>query len=244
MLHALKRSTVGHSAAKNEPVNAEFETLRANLENIQKSLESAVSEIDGVQKAYKKAAADAGKFSTSLHSVYPNDDETRTLFKKSVDQVVDVIPRDLENIVQPASQVCTLERMVGAYLTEIKALTADYPKLDTARKDYAMYQAKVEKLGRKDSDNDKQSRNMSKLEDSKAKYNSLLEGIIHRMKTTSEKANLMFRAAYVAYWIYQKEVNAVFSEHFGPSMAYAAENVDGLLKEATELQTPPSPSTT
>ncbi|KAI0562454.1 hypothetical protein FGB62_59g050 [Gracilaria domingensis] len=243
MLHALKRSTVGHSAAKHEPVNAEFETLRTNLENVQKSLQTAVNEIDGAQKAYKKAATDAGKFSTTMHSLYPKDDETRELFKTTVDQVVDSVPKDLEGITEPNSKMRALERMVGAYLTEIKSLSADYPKLETARKDYAMYQAKVEKLGKKESDNDKQSRNMSKLEDAKAKYNSLLEGIIHRMKITYEKASLMFRASYAAYWIYQKAVLDILGKHFGPAMSYAAEHADSILQDATIAQTPPSPST-
>eukprot|EP00178_Gracilaria_changii_P025462 TRINITY_DN78446_c0_g1_i1.p1 TRINITY_DN78446_c0_g1~~TRINITY_DN78446_c0_g1_i1.p1 ORF type:complete len:245 (-),score=54.53 TRINITY_DN78446_c0_g1_i1:86-820(-) len=244
MFHALKRSTVGHSAAKNEPVNAEFETLRTNLDNVQKSLQTAMGDIDDAQKAYTKAAADAGKFSTTMHSLYPKDDETRELFKTTVDQVADVVPKDLETITEPASNVRALERMVSAYLTEIKTLSAEYPKLETARKDYAMYQAKVEKLGKKDSDNDKQSRNMGKLEDAKAKYNSMLEGIIHRMKITYEKASLMFRASYVAYWIYQKAVLEVIGKHFGPAMSYAADNVDGILQEVTTAQTPPSPNKT
>ncbi|PXF48179.1 hypothetical protein BWQ96_02131 [Gracilariopsis chorda] len=242
MLHALKRSTVGLSAAKHEPVNTEFENLKTNLDNVQKSLSTALSEIDGAQKAYKKAATDAGKFSTTLFNLYPNDDDTRVLFKTTLDQVVDVVPKDLEEAIEPTSQVRSLERVVSAYLTEIKSLAEEYPKLDTARRDYAMYQAKVDKLGKKDSDSDKQSRNMGKLEDSKAKYNSLLEGTLHRMKKTYEKAAIMFRASYIAYWIYQNSVHDILGKHFGPAMSYARLHADAVLLESGTASAPPSPT--
>lgn len=243
MLHALKRNTVGLSAAKHEPVNTEFENLKANLDKIHKSLSSALSEVEGAQKAYRKAATDAGKFSTDLHNLYPNDDDTRALFKTTLDQVADVVPMQLEAAIEPTSQVRSLERVVGAYLTEIKSLSEEYPKLDTARRDYAMYQAKVDKLGKKDSDSDKQSRNMGKLEDSKAKYTSLLEGILHRMKKTCEKSGLMFRASFVAYWIYQNSVHDILGKHFGPAMSYARLHADAVLQEAGSASAPPSPTT-
>lgn len=241
MLHALKRNTVGHHAAKNEPVNPEFDGLKDKLEQVQKSLTTATLELNNAQKAYKNAASEATTFSTALHAMYPTDDEFREVLKTSVSEVADPIPKAMEEVLEPASKVRVIERMVNSYITEIKSVSQEYSKLENARKDYAMYQAKVGKLEKKDSANDKQSRNMSKLEDSKAKYNSLLEGTLHRMKSTHSKAKDMFRAAFVAYWLYQNAIHDILGKSFGPSMAYATLNADSIISSLERKQTPPSP---
>lgn len=230
MFHSLKRKTVGHSAAKHEPVNTEFDNLRQGLDNVSKALTAALADIDVAEKSWNTLSKSAAHFSSGLHSLYPKEDDLRTLFKKTLDEVESPLQKEMAVIAEPTSKVKGIERIVRAYLTEIKTLSAEYNKVNNARKDYAMYNTKVDKLGKKATESDKQSRNLDKLEDSKAKYESILGGTVHRMKSTYEKAPTMFRAAFVAYWLYHSQMSSAVGKHFKTSYNYANAHAEGLFK--------------
>lgn len=231
MFQSFKRRTVGLSAARQQPINAEFDTHRNHLQNVAKSLTTALSEIDQAEAQWKELIKSNEHFSSSLHSLYPIEDDVRALFKSTLDSVQGVFPKEIADASSPTSQVRGIERMVKAYLTEIKTLSAEYPKVDHARRDYAMDQGKLEKLGKKEGgSNDKQTKALDKVEASKAQYTSILDGTVHRMKTTYEKAPTMFRAAYVAYWLYQNKVMTIIDKHLGHSQTYAKAHAESLFK--------------
>lgn len=230
MFHSLKRKTVGHSAGKHEPGNTEFDNLKQGLDNVSKALTAALADIDTAEKSWKTLAKSAAHFSSGLHSLYPKEDDLRALFKTTLDEVEAPLQKEMDSVTEPTSKVKSIERIVRAYLTEIKTLAAEYNKVSNARKDYAMYNAKVDKLGKKTEQSDKQSRNLDKLEDSKAKYDSILGGTVHRMKSTYEKAPTMFRAAYVAYWLYHSQMSSSVTKHFKPSYTYSNAHAEGLFK--------------
>lgn len=246
MFHSIKRATVGLAAGKHEPKNAEFENMRNKMENVNKALASALNDIEGAQKTWHAVVDSSDRFAASLHTLYPNEDQVRALFKSALDEVRGPIAEDMHAIVNPSSQVRSIERNVRAYLTEIKTLTAEYNKVENARKDYAMYQAKTEKLDKSSNGTDKQSRNLDKLESSRATYHSILDGTLHRMKTTYDKAPVMFRATHVAFWLYQSRMNDLLSKHFSNSFDYAAQNCDSLFSApastSAELPAPSSQS--
>lgn len=110
------------------------------------------------------------------------------------------------------------------YLMEIKTLQGEYKKVDVARTDYGLYQDKVDKLEKKNSESDKQNRNLDKMEGARATYTSILDGMVHRMNSTYAKSSTMFRAAFVAYWLWQSRMNRIVGEHFQPAIAYATAN--------------------
>lgn len=228
MLHAIKRKTVGAAAARHEPVNAEFDNLRQSLDNTSKALTAALEDIESAEKSWTSLVTSTTHFSSGMHTLYPQEDDMRTLFKKTLTEVEAPLPTEMTEMVEPKSKVKTIERMVRAYLTEIKLLTSEYPKVEAARKDFAMYQSKVDKLEKKEGVVDKQSRNLDKLETSKVSYDALLEGMLHRMKTTYEKAPTMFRAAYVAFWLYHSQMSALVERHYKPAFAYSNEHADNL----------------
>lgn len=209
-------------------MNAEFDHVRQSLDNVSKALTGALTDIDQAEKSWRTLVSSSEHFSSGLHSLYPQDDDVRNLFKKTIDDVGGPLTKEMADATDAKSKVKTIERMVRAYLTEIKTLAAEYSKVETARKDFAIYQTKVDKLGKKEAESSKQSRNLDKLENSRATYNSVLEGTTHRMKTTYEKAPTMFRAAYVAYWLYHSTMSSIVTKHFKPSFDYAKAHADHL----------------
>lgn len=229
MLHAIKRKTVGVAAARHEPVNAEFDTLRQSLDNVSNALTAALEDIENAEKSWTSLVISASHFASGMHTLYPRDDDLRTLFKKTLSEVEGPLPKEMEEIIEPKSKVKTIQRMVRAYLTEIDHLTKEYVKVETARKDFAMYQTKVDKLEKKESPVEKQTRNLDKLESSKASYDSTLEGVIHRMKTTYDKSPTMFRAAYVAFWLYHSQMGSLVDRHYKPAFTYSKQHAETLL---------------
>lgn len=228
MLHSIKRHTIGRLESKNEPKNSEFELYQSRLDNIQNALSNTLDDIQKAETCWTNVIANMQKISSDLYTLYPQDDEIRTLFKSTVDQVTQPISNDISKITSPTSQVKSIERMIRAYLTEIKTLSQEYQKVEKARKDYAMYQAKTDKLDKTNTDDDKRSRNLDKKEASKATYDSILEGILHRMKSTYEKSNVMFKAAYVAHWTYQKEITTLFTTKANDPFEYSQQNAQDL----------------
>lgn len=228
MLHAIKRKTVGAAAARNEPVNSEFDNLRQSLDNASKALTAALEDVESAEKSWTSLITSATHFSSGMHTLYSQEDDLRTLFKKTLTEVEGPLPREMAGMVEPKSKVKTLERMVRAYIAEIHSLTLDYPKVESARKDYAMYHTKVDKLDKKDGVEEKHSRNLDKFESSKVSYESTLEGTLHRMKISHAKAPTMFRAAYVAFWLYHSQMSALVERHYKPAFTYSKENADTL----------------
>lgn len=242
MLHSIKRKTFGRVTSKHQPVNAEFDTLSNNLENVQKALTAALDDIDTSDKAWKAVVSNTNEFSSRLHTLYPQDDDVRALFKASLD-VQDKIAPEIESVKDAKSKVKSIERMVRAYLIEIKTLTEEYSKVEKARRDYSLYQSKANKLSKKaQGDSDRQSKNLDKLEASKATYNSILLGAVHRMTSTFEKSPTMFRATFVAYWLYQSRFSGVISTNFARSFEYANTHADDVFNIAQTQNSSAGPS--
>ena len=150
----------------------------------------------------------------------------RTIFKTTVDNTVEPLSKEMIQITGPRANVNSIVRMIRAYLSEIDSLTGAYGKVENARKDYAMYTVKTDKLEHKDAETSKVSRNLDKKEAAKAAYESLLEGTLHRMKTTCEKCSTMFKAAYVAHWLYHDSMMKLMNEKSPTPFAYSVANCD------------------
>lgn len=244
MLHSIKRKTVGVAAGRHEPVNAEFDTLRSNLDNVQKSLTSAIQDVDDAEKHWTSLITGTESFSTDLHSLYPKDDEVRVLFKSTLDKLQGTLQKDLKDVTEPQSKIRGIERMVRAYLTELKTLAQEYHKVNDSRKDFAMAKTKVDKVTKKNKGDETQTKHLDKLEANRATYDSILEGTIHRMQTTYDKAPSMFKATYVAYWLYQSMAMEVLQKHVAAPTQYAKIHADSLfhMSESSKAGQPSSPS--
>lgn len=228
MLHSIKRHTVGRHDAKQEPVNSGFETYRTNLENVRKALATSLDDIVKSETSWNVVVSNMEKFSSDLYTLYPQGDEMRPIFKSTVDEVVEPLSKEITEVTGPRAKISPIVRMIRAYLSEIDALTGEYGKVDKARKDYAMYTVKTDKLEQKDAETSKVSRNLDKKEEAKATYDSLLDGTLHRMKTTYEKCPTMFKAAHVAFWLYQDSTTKLLNEKCRTPFAYASVNCDTL----------------
>lgn len=227
MLHSFKRAVSGGIQARHEPKNAEFENAQQRLDNVERALTNALDQIEKAERSWIAVADGARDFCDGLHSLYPQDDEIRTLFKKTLDQT-SALQDEVKTTPDVSSQVRSIERVVRGYLTEIKTLKGEYPKVETARKDFAIYQRKVDKMEHKDAQDEKKAKFLQLLEGGRATYFSILDGIIHRMNQTYDKSPTMFRAAFVAYWLCQGKVHAAVSQHFQPALAYAEQNQNDL----------------
>ncbi len=229
MLHKIKRNVVGGLQSRHEPKNAEFETAQQRLENIERALTNALDSIEKAERSWERVADTASEFCDGLHSLYPLDDELRTLFKRTLDETA-ALQREVKAEADVGGNVQQIERVVRGYLTEIKTLKSEYPKVEIGRREYAMLQRKVDKLEHKDPADEKKMRNLDLLEGARATYFSILDGIIHRMNSTYNKSPTMFRAAFVAYWLTQRKVHGAVSQYFQPAINYASENEAGLFK--------------
>ncbi len=227
MLHKLKRNVVGGLQARNEPKNAQFENAQQRLDNVERALTNALDSIDKAEKSWIAVADAAQDFCDGLHSLYPQDDNIRMLFKKTLDET-STLQKDVKTDSDASSDVKGIERVVRGYLSEIKTLKSEYPKVEVARRDYAMYQRKVDRMEHKDSQDEKKVKFLELLEGARATYYSILDGIIHRMNSTYDKSPTMFRAAFVAYWLCQRKVHGAVSEYFQPAIDYAGENESNL----------------
>jgi len=230
MMHKLKRNIVGGIQSRHEPKNAQFENAQQRLDNIERALTNALESIEKAEKSWNEVADSAGEFCDGLHSLYPADDEIRTLFKKTLDET-NALQLEVKAEPDISSNTQQIERVVRGYLTEIKTLKGEYPKVEVARKDFAMYQRKVDKLEHKEPGDEKKVKFLDLLEGARASYFSILEGIILRMNSTYDKSPTMFRAVYVAYWLAQRRVHDAVTKHFQPSILYASHNEAGLFKD-------------
>lgn len=233
MLHKVKRSVVGGLQARNEPKNAQFEATKQRLEGVEKSITTAVSSIEKVQRTWIPVADGAHEFSWALHSNYGFEDELRMPLKDALEET-----SALERFVKAERpDVVVLERVLRGYVTELRGLKSEYPKVEKARLNYAMASHKNDKLESKGAASDKKAKQLETLEGCRATYYSALDSSIHRMQTTLEKAPAMFRAAFIAYWLSQRDMYREVAARFEKAIEYADKNEHCIISDVTAAKT-------
>lgn len=226
MFHVIKRKTIGGIQSRGEPNSAEYTETKERLHEIQKGLNYALESIGTSRKAWTSISHQWPKFCENLQSLYSKNDRTQEVFKKSAEGATVVNKELVLKEGNTATNTHSIELMVKGYLAEIQTLKPEYAKVEAARKDYAMCERKMSKLDVKSSKNGRKEKHMERLETVKAKYDSVLKGVTHRMNLAIDKADSMLRAIFVAYWMEQKNsIDTLMQNAAGP-MEYAASNED------------------
>ena len=100
-------------------------------------------------------------------------------------------------------------------------IVVDYKLVADAKREFELYNHKVEGLDKHNKEGDKKSRNLDKLESSRIAYDTALKGSMTKIDGAYAKAPSMFTAVYVAYWLHQARMQKMVDSHFKPSIHYA-----------------------
>lgn len=244
MLHSIKRATVGTMAARNEPTSDTFEDYRAALAEIRTAMEIGLGHIDSSHTKWNNVISDSASFYKDMANRYPTEDETSHLFHNTADSVHNSLRSRAVSLSGPESNSTKLAQMVRLYVAELKAVDDECSRTMTARKDYAMYHQKVEKLESKEAAPEKMDRNRDKFALSQAQYETLLNATIARMKTDYEKAPMMYRALYVAYGLHNGGMCELIPNEMKAPLDYCRSNEHELIKMMNTPSHVPSPTGT
>lgn len=228
-MHKIKRCVVGGMQARHMPKNAQYENQRKRLDKTERALTHALDSIDAAKHLSVNVAEHNKEFCHGLTSVYPREDDMQTLIKKTMEDTT-ALEREVKITPDGSSSISAIELHIRAYLTEIKSLKGEYQNVEKSRRDYAMYQHKVDKLERKQAANDKKSRYLELFEGARATYDSVLDGVLHQLNSTLDKAPAVFESAYIAYWLTQGKVHSAMTLYCKPAIEYAIDNESKIVR--------------
>lgn len=232
MMHKIKRSVVGGMQSRHIPKDAQFKSQRERLVETDRGLKYALNSIKAAKRMSVSVAEHTKDFCGKMCSIYPEEDAMQMLLKKTFNDTKS-LEREVKVNPNAWSSVSVIERHLRAYLGEIKSLKRKYRKVENARRDYAMYQKKLGKVERKHAAENKTARYLELFEDARANYDSILDGILHQLRSTLEKSPDMFQSAYVAYWLAQGKMHSAMAQYCKPAIEYAVVNETKIVRSTS-----------
>ena len=199
-----------------------YKEVQQQLENVEHALTTTMDIIESSAWA-REIAGGAVSFTTSLHTLYPADDDLRQLFGRTLEEAT-ALERRLQSDTTFNANLQQIKRMVRGYLEGIKTLKIEYPKVEEARRKYELSKKRTAKYNHRDKNDPKKVHVLAIQDRAWGTYSSMLEDTLNRMDTTYEKSSCMFRATFVAYWIIQRRITEAVWGYFQPAFKYAEDN--------------------
>lgn len=95
-------------------------------------------------------------------------------------------------------------RMIGVakgFLAEIESIEKEIPDVNTSYTEKARYEKKMGKLQKNDGKTEKKSKNLDKLENVRAVFDSKMDGIVERIKKANARYEEVLRCVHGAFWM-------------------------------------------
>lgn len=203
-MHAFKRrlsNAMTKQKTINENLDAEFVTLRSQLDGISKSLKMLSSQIRTSRQAWTQVAKQQADFSSKLTSSLPQGGMVQAHAREVEERIQSVYRR----LIEEDGRGSTHERITSVldtYQNMIDELEKEYPAIELAFTETRRYGGKVDNLNnKKKKDNVKLTRNARKKEDALKDYRLKSEDIKRRMRIVLDKHEAVFQCAHHAFWL-------------------------------------------
>lgn len=203
-LHAIKKRLSLITTRKKvleDGLDAEFVTLRDQLDGIYKSLKVLSTQIRTSRQDWTQVAKHQGEFASKLASSLPQGGPVRNHASEVEDRIRHVYRRLIEEDGKGSAHE-KLTSILDSYESMIVAIREEYPKVNSAYNETLRYSKKTDKVERRKRDNhEKLNRNATKREAAENKYKDMLFDIIPRMKGLLAKHEAVFQCAHHAFWL-------------------------------------------
>jgi len=227
-LHSVKKAAANMKASS-MPENAEFTSLKAQLDGLYKFLETNNNNIAELGSKWTALANDTKKMTENYASLYPETDAVKPAAKEASSAAAKSAGRAAG--IESGEKVGTIVKTIKKYLTELSALNPEYAKLADAKVEYEMYKSKTEGLeGAKKKDAEKIERNQGKTEAAKISYEGSLDSTVVRMKALWAKRGPVLKASLTAFWLAQSGHVAQLTEDLAVPTKFAADNEAAMVK--------------
>lgn len=228
MMHKIKKAAA-HVTTKTTPESAEYAEYVIKLTNLATYLKASSAALQESERSWKDVCTKQKAFADAFSNKYPDKDQVRDFSKTSANKSQALVKEFVLKTEGSNAPHHDLDATVQAYLAEIAAVQEQYKEVTDLNTEMQMYEKKVTDLSKgKKIDETKTARNMEKLEEAKASYESKLETIVDQMKAVYAKRGVALKATYVAYWSSQLRAFDLLSEALVETRGFVSESVEPL----------------
>lgn len=230
LFHTVAPTTSADGAVAHDAV---CEDLKNKLEMVHVALINTEAIINSTEKAWKEIISAEVKVGESLATRYPDPDDVRDT-AKMFNESFHEMQKEMRTRSDKEVDYHTIAKKVTAYLAQIKAMSAEYKRLEDARVEYEMYNQKLVTL-QKEHDkkgeklDEKLHRNEDKHANAKQAYESVLNDVVTKQQNLLHKQEEAYRAAFTAYFLLQAHMLDAMDKHGKPVYAYGAKHEQELL---------------
>ena len=235
MMHKIKKATTTVKGVE----NAEFADYRSRLENLSGYLRTSSAALNESEKAWKEVCHKQKVFADEFANRYPDKDQVRKFAKESSASSQSLVKEFVLKTDGSTAPHWQVDAVVQEYLSEIQEVAAEYKAVNDAMKEVSMYTKKVDDLqNAKKPDENKIARNIEKLEEAKASYDSVLDRVVEEMKKVYNKRQVAMKATYVAYWSSQLRAFNLLDNSLESTRAFVEGSVESISKKNIRTMTP------
>lgn len=213
--HAAKRrfsiaTTRTKTVEKN--ISNEYTSEKHELLRHKATLESALNFVKKGHTGWKDVADSYKKFAELIDGDTPVDapmHQKAVEARDSANAVHDHMSAPLSSEAAPA----VLVSHVRAYISELETIEKQFPDVEGKFVEFCRYEKKSGKLSDKaakatdttsgDKNVSRANRNVRKLEETRAAFQTKLDGVLDMLKRSNAKYVKVLECAYTAYWLYE-----------------------------------------
>lgn len=228
MMHKIKKAATNAKGVE----NAEFVDYKNRLEMLAAYLRESSGALKESEKTWQEVCNTQKTFADKFSLRYPDKDSIRDFAKQSSQSSQKLVKNFVLKSESKAASHWKVDVIVQDYLKEITDIQSEYRQIDDFGKEVAMYNKKVEDLQnskKKNKDEEKISRNIEKLNDSREKYEQYLDTVVDKMKHIYNKRNIALKATFVAYWSSQLRAFNMIDNSLDPIREFVENSVEDLV---------------
>jgi hypothetical protein len=230
MMHKIKKAAATVTT-KTTPESAEYAEYVIKLSNLATYLKASSAALGESERSWKEVCNKQKAFADAFSNKYPDNDTVRGFAKNSAAKSQALVKEFVLKTEGSTAAHHELDATVQEYLAEIAAVQEQYKEVTDLNTEMQMYAKKVADLSKaKKTDEAKTSRNMEKLEEAQASYDTKLEKIVGQMKVVYAKRGVALKATYVAYWSSQLRAFDLLSEALIDTRGFVSTSVEPLRK--------------
>lgn len=228
MMHKIKKAATNSKTVE----NAEFVDYKNRLDMISTYLRESSGALKESEKTWQEVCNTEKVFADKFALRYPDKDSIRDFAKQSSQSSQKLVKNFVLKSESKSASHWKIDVIVQDYIKEINDIQNEYRSVDDLAKEVAMYSKKVEDLQnskKKNKDEEKLSRNIEKLNDSREKYEQGLDTIVDKMKHIYDKRNIALKATFVAYWSSQLRAFNMIDNSLDPIREFVENSVEDLV---------------
>lgn len=191
-------------------ISAGYGLEKSTMLRQKRALLQVLNYIESAKTAWMDNFAVQKNFSEHIASEALRSGEVRSRAERDVNDLRR-LQKDLMAEKTSAKPHSRIQGHIRTYVNEIESIEKELKSIENRFAEVQRYEKKVARLTGKGLDDEKTRRNVTKLENMRADFQSGVDGMVQRMKITNDKYDAVLQCGQHAFWLVQQRYESMIA---------------------------------